>query len=197
MRMSRPAAPSPRAELSSPPGRRLGSVISAVFGVVYIEVNAGSLPTAMSLMLRILGAGVFLLILIRLWLDGPQSATALDGGAGGFGSRYWLIVALEAAGIVVGSAALRAVGLGSATVAWVSVVVGIHFVALAAVWRLSLFQRLGTAIAVTGALAIVAAAAGAGNGWVAGIGGVLPGALLLWAATRGATTPVAVAVGRH
>ncbi|MFL5859683.1 MAG: hypothetical protein ACJ780_02740 [Solirubrobacteraceae bacterium] len=106
----------------------------------------------------------------------------------GFGARYWLIVALEGAGIVTGSAVLRALGLGSAAVAWVSVVVGIHFLALATVWRLSLFRRLGTMIALCGAAAIAAAAAGADDGWVASIGGLLPGALLLWAATRQATT---------
>lgn len=189
---ARRSGPGPRLEVRSPPGRRLGSVISAVFGVIYIEVNAGSLPATMMLMLRVLGAAVFLLVLIRLWLDGPQQATPLDGRGVGFGTRYWLIVALEAAGIVVGAAALRAVGLGSATVAWVSVVVGLHFLALAAVWRLSLFRRLGTAIALCGAVAIVAAAAGATTAWVAGIGGVLPGGLLLWAATREATTSLAV-----
>ena len=106
----------------------------------------------------------------------------------GFSARYWLIVALEAAGIVAGGAVLGAVGLGSATVAWVSVVVGLHFLALAAVWRLSLFRPLGTAIALCGTTAIAAAAAGAGAARVAGIGGVLPGGLLLWAATHRATT---------
>jgi hypothetical protein len=189
---ARPPSPGPRLEVSPPPGRRLGSVISAVFGVIYIEVNAGSLPGTMMLMLRVLGAAVFLLVLIRLWLDGPQRPPPLDGGGVGFGTRYWLIVALEAAGIVIGGAALRAVGLGSATVAWVSVVVGLHFLALAAVWGLSLFRRLGTAIALCGAVAIVGAAAGADTGWVAGIGGVLPGGLLLWAATRRATPSLAV-----
>lgn len=182
---ARPPAADARLKVSSPPGRRLGSVISAVFGVIYVEVNAGSLPATMVLMLRVLGAAVFLLVLIRLWPDGSQQPTPLDRRVVGFGSRYWLIVALEAAGIVVGSAALRAVGLGSATVAWVSIVVGVHFLALAAAWRLSLLRRLGTAIALCGAVAIVAAAAGAGTAWVAGIGGVLPGGLLLRAATRG------------
>jgi hypothetical protein len=38
-------------------------VISAVFGVIYIEVNAGSLPATMILMPRVLGAAVFLLVL--------------------------------------------------------------------------------------------------------------------------------------
>jgi hypothetical protein len=128
------------------------------------------------------------LVLIRLWVQGPGTATGIRGGGAGFGRGYWLIVALEAAGIVAGSALLRAIGLGSATVAWVSVVVGVHFLALATVWRVSLFQHLGSAIAAFGAAAIAAAAAGAGVAWVAGIGGVLPGVFLLSAATQRART---------
>jgi hypothetical protein len=146
----------------------------------------------MLLILRILGAAAFLLVLMRLWLGGPRPAGAPDGSGGGFGGRYWLIVALEVAGIVTGSAVLRAVGLGSAAVAWVSVVVGVHFLGLAALWRLCLYWLLGAAIALCGVAAIIAAAAGAGHGWVAGIGGVLPGALLLWAAARGAATTLPI-----
>jgi hypothetical protein len=183
-----PFESSPRAERSSPAGWRLGSVIAAAFGVIYIEVNAGSLPSGMALILRVLGAAVFLLIVIRLWLDGPQSRTPHEARGGGFDAGYWLIVALEALGIVAGAAVLRSVGLGSATVAWVSIVVGVHFIALAALWRVSLFLPLGAAIALCGVAAIAAATAGAGDGWVAGIGGVLPGGLLLWAATQKATT---------
>jgi hypothetical protein len=67
------------------------------------------------------------------------------------------------------------------------IVVGVHFLALAAAWRVSLFRRLGTAIALCGAAAITVASAGAGAAWAAGIGGVLPGGLLLWAAIRQAT----------
>jgi hypothetical protein len=170
------------------PGRRLGSIIGAVFGIVYIEVNASSLPVTLMLILRILGAAVFLLVLISMWLEGPQPSMAHEEPPVGLDARFWLIVALEAAGIVAGSAVLRAVGLGSATVAWVSVVVGIHFLALAAVWRVSVFRPLGTAIALCGASAIAAATVGAGAAWVGILGGVLPGGLLLYAATRRATT---------
>jgi hypothetical protein len=179
---------SQRAERASSPGHRIGATISAVFGLVYVEVNAGSLPATMALILRVLAGAAFVAVLVRLWREGPDPDPTPDDAGGGFNRRYWLIVATEAAAIVAGSAILRAVGLGSATVAWVSVVVGGHFVALAALWRMSLFRPLGAAIASCGVVAIAAAAAGADHGWVAGIGGVLPGGLLLWAATRTATT---------
>lgn len=203
MMSSNSCAPGPSAENSASPGRGLGSLIAAIFGLIYIEVNAGALPAVLALVLRLGGAVASLVVLIGLSRDARPPVTG-DARGAGFTGRYWLVVACEAAGIVIGSAILRAVGLGSATVAWVSVVVGIHFVALAAVWRLSLFRRLGAGIALCGAVAIGAAAAGAGDGWVAGIGAVLPGALLLWAATRRATSaapacpePVGSPTGRH
>jgi hypothetical protein len=72
-------------------------------------------------------------------------------------------------------------------VAWVSVVVGVHFLVLAVIWRLALFRVLGTAISVCGAVGLIAAAAGATPVVIAVTGGLLPGVLLLTAGYRGAT----------
>src|SRR5262249_27780105 len=83
---------------------------------------------------------------------------------------------------------LRGVGLGAATIGWVSIVVGVHFIALAVVWRVSLFRPLGIAIALCGAAAIAVAAGGAGDGWIAAVGGGIPGGVLLFLATRAPTT---------
>ena len=69
--------------------------------------------------------------------------------------------------------------------AWVSVVVGVHFFALAALWRVSLFRWLGAAIAVCGLAGLAAAGLGASSAVVATMGGVLPGALLLAAGYQG------------
>jgi hypothetical protein len=108
----------------------------------------------------------------------------------GFGPRYRLVVAGEVVAIVAGAAIVRGpLGLPEAVVAWVSVVVGVHFLALARIWRLSLFAALGTAIALCGAAGIAAAAGGASEPLVATLGGVLPGLLLLAAAFVGAVGP--------
>jgi hypothetical protein len=163
-------------------GQRLGSLIGAAFGLVYVEVNAGVLGAPAAAILRVAGAGAFAAILARL--ASTRSAPA-PAPAGGFGRGYWLVVGLEALGIVAGSAVLRGLGLAHATVAWVSVVVGVHFLALAAIWRLPLFRRLGAAIALCGSAALAAAAAGAGDALVSTAGGVIPGALLLAAAAWG------------
>jgi hypothetical protein len=93
----------------------------------------------------------------------------------------------EAAAIVGGAAVLNGpAGLPRAVVAWVSVVVGVHFLVLAAIWRMPLFRHLGGAIALCGVAGIAAAAVGAATAVVAGVGGVLPGLLLLTASYWGA-----------
>jgi hypothetical protein len=68
----------------------------------------------------------------------------------------------------------------------VSVVVGVHFVMLAGIWRLRLFRRLGAAIALCGIAGLTAAAAGAAPAVIAVARGVLPGVLLLAAGCAGA-----------
>ena len=109
------------------------------------------------------------------------------GARGGFGRSYWLVVAGEAAAIPAGAALLNGpAGLPDAVVAWVSVVVGVHFVVLAAIWRLRLFRRLGVAITLCGIAGLAAAGAGASAAVIAVAGGVLPGLLLLAAGYGGA-----------
>src|SRR5262249_60280333 len=86
-----------------------------------------------------------------------------QGAGGGFGSRwYWLAGAGEVAACPGGVALLSGpAGLPGAGVAWVSAVVGVHFVVLDALWRLRLFRLLGAAIALCGIAGLAAAAAGA------------------------------------
>lgn len=76
-------------------------------------------------------------------------------------------------------------GLPRAVVAWVSVVVGVNFLALAAIWRLPLFRLLGAAITLCGTAGLTAAATSAATAVIAATGGVLPGILLLAASYWG------------
>jgi len=74
-----------------------------------------------------------------------------------------LVVAAEVVAIAVGSALLNGpLELPHAVVAWISVVVGAHLFALAAVWREAFFRALGAAITFCGAAGVVVAA-GASN----------------------------------
>jgi hypothetical protein len=90
-------------------------------------------------------------LIVLLALARGRHTPADPGAQRGFGRRYWLVVAGQVAAIPAGAALLNGpAGLSHAVVAWVSVVVGAHFLVLAAIWRLRLFRLLGAAIALCG-----------------------------------------------
>ena len=66
--------------------------------------------------------------------------------------------------------------------AWVSLVVGVHFIALAAHWQQPLHHHVGTLIAGAGSLGLIAAGLGAARPVIATLGGITPGVVLLLAA---------------
>ena len=97
----------------------------------------------------------------------------------------------EAAAIPADAAVLNGpAGLPGAVVGWVSVVVGVHFVVLAAIWRFRLLRLLGVAITLCGVAGMTAAAIGAPSAVIDMVGGVLPGVLMLAAGYAGATGAV-------
>ncbi|MGF6886525.1 hypothetical protein ABIA39_004701 [Nocardia sp. GAS34] len=100
---------------------------------MFIEVNAGALPLIIDVVLRVLAGAVFLGLLVVLRRS-RVSPVAVPGTS--FGRRYWIVVAVEAvvgmAGIAVINALLHT---PRATVAWIALVVGLHFFGLAIVWR--------------------------------------------------------------
>jgi hypothetical protein len=178
-------------------GPRLGSLIGAIFGLVYLEVNAGRLPAPGPALVRLAGAAAFAgLVIALLATRQPQHAGGghlqpEDGADAGFRRGFWLIVAGEGVAIVAGSAMLTGpLGLPErGVVAWVSVVVGVHFLALGAIWRTRLFHVLGAAIAASGIAGLVAASEAASDAMVGIFGAILPGALLLAAAYWGVLHP--------
>ncbi|MFI5781167.1 hypothetical protein [Nocardia sp. NPDC051570] len=156
-----------------------GRLIGGVFGLVFIEVNAGALPLIIGVALRVLAIAVFLGLLVVLRrtrvLRPPVSVSGTN-----FGRRYWIVVAIEA---VVGLAGIAVInGLlhtPRATVAWIALVVGLHFFGLATVWRQPAFRWLGTAMAACGAVGLILATYGCSETTIAAIAGVAPGTLLL------------------
>ena len=171
------------------PGQRLGLLLGAIFGLLYVEVNAGVLPEPWALVLKIAAGVAFAGLAAMSVRHRGLRPAARPADRGPFGGSYWLVVAGEAAAIVAGAFILNGpAGLPRAVVAWVSVVVGVHFLALAAIWRFPLFRLLGAGIALCGAAGLTAAAAGAAPAVIAATGGVLPGILLLAASYWGATS---------
>lgn len=171
------------------PGQRIGSLIAAAFGLIYVLVNAGPLPAAWTLTLRVLAAVAFVAVLVAAFRAGVPSR-----GRGGqeqrvFGRGYWFVVAAEFTALYVGARVLSGpLDAPEAGVAWVSLVVGVHFHALAVVFGQRFFHWLGGVIAACGVIGLVLAATGVGDATIALVSGVLPGAVLLgfgwWGAHR-------------
>ncbi|HEU0101413.1 MAG TPA: hypothetical protein VFR07_03765 [Mycobacteriales bacterium] len=166
---------------------KLGSLIGAGFGLVFVLVNSGSLPTTVAVAVRVLAVAAFLVVLVAV--RRPTPAGGSDTPTGGFGRPYWLVVAGEVLLIWVGLALLNApLDTPDAAVAWISCVVGAHFLALAVVWRNRLFHWLGGAMLACGLVGLVLAARGADVGAIKLVSGILPGAILLGFALWGSRT---------
>ncbi|HEU4674672.1 MAG TPA: hypothetical protein VFS29_01700 [Motilibacteraceae bacterium] len=170
-------------------GNLLGSSIAAVFGLVYVAVNTGPLPAPVAWPLRALALLAFLAVAVavarRRGRDDASGASA--GGVLGLGRAYWTVVLVEALALFGGVRVLSGpLGRPEAGVAWVSLVVGVHFFALAVVFGQPSFHLLGAAVTACGAVGMVLALSGAPVGLVDLVAGVLPGALLLAAAWWGA-----------
>ena len=200
--------------------QKLGSVIAAGFGSVFVLANTASFPTTLAALLRFLAVAGVVVVLVAVrrpdrstttrpaagpTLDHEAAVTRPDGAADprppavAFGRAYWLVLVAEAAAILLGLAILNGpLAAPQAATAWISSVVGVHFFALAAIWRQSLFHWLGGGLLFCGVLGLVLAAANSRPVAIDLVAGVTPGALLLsfglWGGTRVSGTDTAPTV---
>jgi hypothetical protein len=173
------------------PRQNLGILIGSGFGLIYVLVNAGPLPAGPAWSLRVAAALAFLAIVV-IALRSPDAGSAAEQSGltpagqprrASFGFYYRIVVAAE---VIIGVAGLRVINgplhSSQIAVAWVSLVVGVHFVALAFVWRQPVFHLLGATVAGCGLLGFALAlllGSGADRVPIAVVSGVLPGAVLL------------------
>ncbi|MEV0704547.1 hypothetical protein AB0I53_42435 [Saccharopolyspora sp. NPDC050389] len=159
----------------------LGALIGAAFGAVFVFVNTSDpLPGPVVLVLKVLAAVALAAIVVLAVLanKSPRAADARPAG-GMFGKRYGLVVAAEAVLLVGGVAVLRMLGApDQANVAWIAFVVGVHFLALAGVWRQSSIAVPGVLLTVFGIAGLAMAGFGA-LAWVPLVSGTLSGITLL------------------
>ena len=171
------------------PGQKIGSVIAAVFGLIYVLVNAGPLPAAWRLTLRVLAAIAFVAVLVAIFRSNRPSRERMakngECSVAGIGS-WWPPSSLRC----TSACACSAVHSMPPRPGWpgVSLVAGVHFFVLAVVFGQRFLQWLGAVITACGVAGLVLAATGAAEATIALIGGVLPGAILLgfgwWGAHR-------------
>jgi hypothetical protein len=155
-------------------------MVGITFGAVFVLVNSAGLAAAWPLVIRVVGLLVAALLLVGLVLVVRRTPPTTQAPAGGpVSRRYWLIVALEAAALFGGLAVVNGVLHRSAvSVAWVALVVGVHFFGLARIWRMRLYHLLGAAMTSLGLAGFLIYALGGGAPMVALVAGVGSGTAL-------------------
>ncbi|PWK74625.1 hypothetical protein BCL76_101359 [Streptomyces sp. CG 926] len=175
-----------------------GRLIGAIFGLVFVAANAGTLPTVAAVPLRVLAVVSFVALFIALRRtrttpaadDESMGAAAAAAAPKRFGRGYRLVVAAEVVAALAGFLVItRVLHAPQASVAWLSLVVGLHFFGLAAVWRMPSLRWLAAAMTACGAAGLVLAACGASLAVIATVAGIAPGALLLGAVWWSLRTP--------
>ncbi|MBD3144572.1 hypothetical protein IEQ31_15435 [Microbispora camponoti] len=168
--------------------RMTGLLIGGVFGVVFVFVNSQPpLGHALALVLRI-AAAVALAGVVATWFLSAGRARSTgaepgigEGGKAGkmFGVGFAVVVVIEAVALFGGIAVLRALDRPEeSNVAWIAVVVGVHFVALGPIWKDRTIMVPGAVLTVLGVAGLVMTATSA-VAWVPLVSGVLSGVTLL------------------
>ena len=176
-------------------GREIGSVIGAVFGAVFVVVNSTGLTTPVRVSVVALALIALAAVLVSAFRSSRRRAAADTAPAPAparrgtpFGRTYWFVVAVEVVALVAGTQVLTRIGLPELGVAWVAVIVGLHFFALAGVFRLRRFHVIAVLLTLAGLAGFAARAMGSTDA-VALFSGVGTGLLLLgfslWALARG------------
>ncbi|MEU8996430.1 hypothetical protein ACGFSD_23100 [Streptomyces caniferus] len=164
--------------------RMSGVFIGAFFGTVFVVANAHDpLNPSIGIALRVLAvltfAGLLALALRAGRLGRPVVEDAEAARADWFRGKFAFVVGAEAVLLIGGNLALRAAGAPQETaVAWIALIVGLHFIALMAVWKRRSIAVPGTALTVLGLTGLGMAATSA-VAWVPFVSGVLSGVALL------------------
>ncbi|MCP2346599.1 hypothetical protein [Nonomuraea roseoviolacea] len=158
-----------------------GLLVGAVFGAVFVVLNAQSpLNTVAVNVLRVaacLGAAA----VVAMWFATARKERPAPEAArkGMFGRGYLIVVAAEVLLLFGGLRVLAALDRPEqGNVAWVAFVVGVHFVALAPVWKDWSIAVPGAVLTVLGVAGLVMASTSAVT-WVPLLSGVLSGVVLL------------------
>ncbi|WP_306366539.1 hypothetical protein [Nocardiopsis sp. CC223A] len=158
----------------------MGILIGAGFGLAFVLANAGPpLPSAVGMVLRVLAVAALVATVV---LSGalsrrpaPPAAEAGPAPAFRFGPFYGVVVLVEVVLIFGGVQVLRlSEAPWQANVAWIALVVGLHFLPLAWYWRMREILAAALYISAMGAVGLVMVAVGAAE-WAPFVSGVLTG----------------------
>lgn len=157
----------------------VGSAVALTFGTVFVLVNSGGLPTPWPLVIRAVGLVVAAVLIAALVLVVRSTPPARVPASGYPDRRFGLIVAGEAVALFGGLAVINGVLHRTAVaVAWVALVVGVHFFGLGWIWRMRLYHWLAAAMTALGLAGFLIYALGGTAGTIGLVSGVGSGAAL-------------------
>jgi hypothetical protein len=155
--------------------KRIAIYITGVFGFIYVMANAAYLSSTLAFAVRT----VAVLAVVGLIVASPRPDRPDPPGTG-FSRSYWIIVTGE---IVIGLAGLLVIngvfGAHDASIAWISLVVGLHFFGFYVIWGFRIMVWVGAAITLCGVAGLVAAGIDLSAAAIAVTAGVVPGVVLL------------------
>ncbi|MGI5485607.1 hypothetical protein [Microtetraspora malaysiensis] len=162
-----------------------GLLVGAVFGAVFVVVNAQSPLNPVAAILLKVAACLAAVGVLAMWFVSARSersaeeAQPAEGARRNMFGRGYLVVVAEAILLFGGIRVLAIWGRPEeANVAWVALVVGVHFIALAPIWKEWGIAVPGVVLTVLGAAGLVLASTTA-IAWVPFVSGVLSGIVLL------------------
>ncbi|MEU4540292.1 hypothetical protein AB0G15_36180 [Streptosporangium sp. NPDC023825] len=160
--------------------RMTGLLVGAVFGTVFVVVNAQSPLNTVTVNLLRVAACLGAVSVIAMWFATARKERPAAGPQRNmFGRGYLIVVVAEAILLFGGLRMFAAWGRPEQiNVAWVAFVVGVHFIALAPVWKDRGIAVPGVVLALLGAAGLVMASTAA-VAWVPFVSGVLSGIVLL------------------
>ncbi|MEU0477598.1 hypothetical protein ABZ260_00205 [Streptosporangium sp. NPDC006013] len=160
--------------------RMTGLLVGAIFGAVFVVVNAQSPLNAVTVNFLRVAACLGAAGVVAMWFATARKEKPAAGPRRNmFGRGYLIVVAAEAVLLFGGLRVLAAWGRPEQTnVAWVAFVVGVHFIALAPVWKDRGIAVPGVVLTLLGVAGLVLASTAA-VAWVPFVSGVLSGLVLL------------------
>jgi hypothetical protein len=167
-------------------GRFSGLLVGSGFGLAFVLANAHApLSDLLGVAFRVLACVCFLGAVLAAARSGrrrpgsSESPGSRLAPAPRYGRGFWWVVIAEVALLIAGIQVLRAAGAPTdANVAWIALVVGLHFIAFAFVWREASIALPGAALLLLGGAGLALAATSA-HDWVPLVSGVSSGFVLL------------------
>lgn len=161
-------------------GAKIGSLIGCVGSLLFYLVNAGPLPGAWPLLLRVLGVLLFVGI-VALVLRAQVIGRGVEPSRGQLRAYGWTVIG-EVLAIFAGTRLLVVltdkpdVGLP-----WVAIVLGTHFIIFAPIFKEPIFAWFGVPIALCGVVGLVLVLTGTVPPSIGVVSGILPGTIMFGA----------------